>query len=152
VTRTLLIFATSLLLAGCGFLDHGPALHFILPDGFHGEIRIEEGAANASDPPLDHGHYTLRIPSTGLVRVKTTELFSHWHKERAFSSSGQELPVLSGHGEQPDVIALRSLGTFDDAANNLRRWTTVYVFGTWRDAEHLLNEYHKNFEKVTPAP
>jgi hypothetical protein len=152
VKRATFALFTPLLLAGCDLLDRGPALHFILPDGFHGEIRIEQGVADASGPPLERGHYTIRIPSTGLVRVKTMELFSHWHKERAFSSSGRELPVLSGHGEQPDIAALRALGMFDDASNHLRPYTEVYVFGTWRDVENVLNHYHENFEKVTPSP
>jgi hypothetical protein len=130
----------------------GPDIHFILPDGFHGEIRIEQSVADASDPPLEDGHYTIRIPSTGLVRIKSTELFAPWHKERAFSSTGREFPVLSRHAEQPDVVALRSLGMFDDASNNLPPYTHVYVLGTWRDVEDLLNRYHENFDKVTPAP
>jgi hypothetical protein len=110
VTRAAFLAITPVLLASCEFLDRGPDIHFILLDGFHGEIRIEQGVADASDPPLEQGHYTIRIPSAGLVRVKTMELFSHWHKERAFSSNGRELPVLSGHAEQPDVFALRALG------------------------------------------
>ena len=130
----------------------GPDIHFILPDGFHGEIRIEQGVTDASDPPLEDGHYTIRIPSTGLVRIKSTELFAPWHKERAFSSTGRELPVLSGHAEQPNVIALRSLGMFDDASNNLPAYTHVYLLGTWRDVEDLLNRYHENFDKVAPEP
>jgi hypothetical protein len=130
----------------------GPDIYFILPDEFHGEIRIEQGVADASDPPLEDGHYTIRIPSTGVVRIKSTELFAPWHKERAFLSNGGELPVLSGHGEQPDVIALRSLGMFDDASNNLPAYTHVYLLGTWRDVEDLLNRYHENFKKVTPEP
>ena len=131
----------------------GPDLHFILPDKFHGEIRIQQSVGNASDPPLENGHYTIRIPSTGLVRIKSTEkLFTPWHKERAFSSTGRELPVLSGHAEQPDVVALRSLGMIDDASNNLKPYTMVYMFGTWRDVENLLNRYHETFKKVTPAP
>jgi hypothetical protein len=130
----------------------GPDIYFILPDGFHGEIRIEQGVADASDPPLEDGHYAIRIPSTGLVRIKSTELFAPWHKERAFSSTGGEFPVLSGHAEQPDVVALRCLGMFDDASNNLPAYTHVYVLGAWRDVEDLLDRYHDNFEKVTPAP
>jgi len=152
VTRAAFLAITPVLLASCDFLDRGPDIHFILLDGFHGEIRIEQGVADASDPPLEQGHYTIRIPSAGLVRVKTMELFSHWHKERAFSSNGRELPVLSGHAEQPDVFALRALGMFDSASNNLRLYTEVYVFGTWHDVDDLLNRYHENFEKVTPAP
>ena len=60
--------------------------------------------------------------------------------------------MLSGHAEQPDVFALRALGMFDSASNNLRLYTEVYVFGTWHDVDDLLNRYHENFEKVTPAP
>jgi hypothetical protein len=104
------------------------------------------------NPTLEQGHYTIRIPSTGLVRIKSKEIFSPWHKERAFSISGRELPVLSGHAEQPNAIALRSLGMFDDASNHLRPYTMVYVFGTWHDVESLLNRYHDNFMKVTPQP
>ena len=142
----------ALLLAGCDLGDHSPPVHFVLPDDFRGEIRIEQGVTDASDPPLENGHYTIRISSSGLVRVKTMELFSHWHKERAFSASGRELPVLSGHGEQPEVTALRDLGMFDDAANNLPPFTFVYIFGTWHDAENLLNRFNENFRKATPRP
>jgi hypothetical protein len=138
--------------SACEFLDHGPPIHFILPDGFRGEIRIEEGVADSVDPVFERGHYTIRVPSTGLVRIKSKEVFSPWHKERAFSSRGRELPVLSGHAEQPNVIALRSLGMFDDASNHLRPYTMVYVFGTWQDVDNLLNRYHENFMKVTPQP
>jgi hypothetical protein len=150
VKRALFVLFTPLLLGSCDF-DHGPALHFILPNDFHGEIRVDEGVADASDPPLEQGHYTIRIPNTGLVRVESTELFSRWHHERAFSESGRELPVLSGHAEQPDVVALRALGNFNDASNNLRN-TDVYVFGTWHDAEDLLNRYRENFGRQTPPP
>jgi len=121
VTRAAFLAITPVLLASCDFLDRGPDIHFILLNGFHGEIRIEQGVADASDP-------------------------------RAFSSNGRELPVLSGHAEQPDVVALRALGMFDSASNNLRPYTEVYVFGTWHDVDDLLNRYHENFEKVTPAP
>src|SRR3954465_10201199 len=118
----------------------GPDLHFILPHEFHGEIRIEQGGAGVSAPPLENGHYTIRIPSTGVVHIKSTDkLFAPWHKERAFSSPGRELPVLSGHAEQPDVVALRSLGMIEDASNSLKPYTMVYIFGTWHDVEGLLN-------------
>src|ERR1043166_5439309 len=99
----------------------GPDLQFILPDEFHGEIRIEQSGSGLFDPPLENGHYIIRVPSTGVVHIKSTDkLFAPWHKERAFSSAGRELPVLSGHAEQPDVVALRSLGMIEDASNNLK--------------------------------
>jgi len=137
-------------LLGLNVTNRTRPVYFVIPDGFRGEIRVEQNMADGSDPPLEGGHYTIRIPSNGLVRLKTMTLSIR--KEEAFLSNGQQVPMLTSHHEQPEVIALRDLGMFDDAANNLPRWTEVYFFGNWQDAESLLNRYHENFDKVTPSP
>jgi hypothetical protein len=124
-------------------------VHFLIPDGFRGEIRIEHDVAIGFDPPFEHGNYTIRIPSSGLVKLKTFDFGGRI--ERAFLSNGQQVRIL-GQSEEPEVTALRDLGTFEDAANDLPSGTEVYVYGTSHDAENLLARYRQNFEKVRPTP
>jgi hypothetical protein len=124
-------------------------VHFIVPDGFRGEIRVDQGVADGSDPRLEDEHYTIQIPSDGRVRLKTFQLGTR--KEHTFLSSGGEVPMITPYREEPEKIAMRDLGMIDDEANNLH-WTVVYVFGTAKDAEDLLNRYNENFHKHSHHP
>jgi hypothetical protein len=134
-----------------GFSDENPPIRYIIPDDFRGEIRIERSAGGI-DVPLKDGYLTIAIPNNGKVRIKQPDLFSRWHKEVALSPSGRELPFFPSYREQPDAIGMRTLGMFNDPANNLPPETMVYVFGTWADANNVLEKFHTNFLKATPAP
>lgn len=123
---------------GCDYFDYGPAVHFVLPDGFRGEVRVEEDRPDGVELRTDRDHFLILVPESATVRVKNSDLFSPWHKERAFFRSGEELPVISIYREQPEVVAMRNLGTFfygDDKAG-----TNVYVVGTWDDAASVLEK------------
>ena|ERR1041384_4446761 len=115
------------LCTGCN--DSGAPLHFVLPDGFKGEIRIVKDPDQGSSVREEGGRFTYIIPPDGQLRVRSLAPFSHWHKESAVFQNGGALKTGTDDNVPEDSVALRSLGTLvSDGVTTVR-----YYVGTKKD-------------------
>ena len=106
------IFMVVIGVVGCS--TDSPTLIFILPDGFKGLVRISEDKNNGLDLRVKNGEYTVEIPQSGNLVVRSFKPFNHWHKEKARYKSGEtildqtstsatmnlffDLPYVESHG------------------------------------------------------
>jgi hypothetical protein len=94
-----------------------PVLHFVIPSGFCGAIRIVPGSPNASAPEAVGGRLIFRIPAGGVLNVKSDAPFVAWHQTTAEYTDGTallaDIQVFaaedSGHRVSKDTVALWAL-------------------------------------------
>ncbi len=80
----------------------GPAVRFVVPDGFRGPVQILETGGGRSIV-LEGSEYVYRIPSNGILQVAKAVGFAEWHAEHASFSSGEPLRV--GQTSDPEEFA-----------------------------------------------
>jgi len=92
-------------------------IRFIVPDNFNGLIVITQDENLGLEPRLvDHDIYQFDVPNSGLLQVKSTELFHEYHFSLAKRQDGSLIPSLArGTNGKPivdyDLPALHSIGT-----------------------------------------
>lgn len=70
---------------------------FLIPDAYTGWIRVEFEVPGAPPLPIDHGEYTIKIPSDGVLRTSSAEQYG-WAHDRYYYYSGQNLLSLPDSG------------------------------------------------------
>lgn len=70
----------------------GTPVHFVIPNGFKGPIRLTIDPITGKDVVPTNGQFVYAIPADGLVRVKSFEPFRVWHKETASYENGTAIP------------------------------------------------------------
>lgn len=126
--------------AGCG---RGPAtaerVHFVIPVGFRGEIRITEDKAKGITPTTKGGTVTIAVPANGQVKIKHWEFLFHDHQESASFDDGTALPdpdnTPVGQQFPPDKIAFWRIGT--SLGTGYPQETVTYFVGTDHDRKRL---------------
>jgi hypothetical protein len=105
------VIALSLALVGCAE-PSGPPVRFEVPSGFRGAVQIVE-ARGGENVLRANGEYVYHIPTNGVLHVARALGLRAWHVERAFFSSGQQLPVeqTSEPERLPGEVVFYSLGT-----------------------------------------
>ncbi|MEM0966545.1 MAG: hypothetical protein AAGJ81_10395 [Verrucomicrobiota bacterium] len=111
----------SLLVVGCS--DSGPQVHFIIEDGFHGEIVIKPDETAISIPKVDD-HYEIVIPTSGKVSFQNLDPLSQWHSVIPKRKNGERIP-WPGHVDHHTVS--RHSGT--SSSEDVRR----YFVGTLKE-------------------
>ncbi|MFZ0293492.1 MAG: hypothetical protein WAL52_07790 [Candidatus Sulfotelmatobacter sp.] len=71
---------------------------FLIPEGYTGWVRVEFEVPGAPPLPMDHGEYTIEIPSGGILRTSSAEQYG-WARDRYYYYSGQNARSLSDSGE-----------------------------------------------------
>lgn len=91
-----------------------PPVVFVIPDGYHGTIEIIQDREQGIDMRLEHGMFTIEVPASGVVRLKDTSPFRHWHEERCREIDGtprqlvdQGSQTCTGLGNHDDCITYR---------------------------------------------
>src|SRR5262245_33611885 len=107
--RCLAVAAMLCLCEGCS--DSGAPLHFILPNGFKGEVQIVEDRGSGLTGTKESGQFTYVVPIGGKLRVRSLRPFSEWHKESAAFQNGTRLQTGTDDNVPAEDIALRSLPT-----------------------------------------
>jgi hypothetical protein len=87
----ILAFAVAAIgLTGCDDTLDRP-IHFVIPDGFTGPFVLVAHPSNPDAIVRHSDRYEISIPSDGILRTKSTAIFTRWHKTRATFSSGKRL-------------------------------------------------------------
>lgn len=103
--RTILLLPLALAIcSGCS--RKGPPVHFVVPNGFTGEIRLILDESRGAEIKLVDGKYTYRIPRSGVLQVTSHKPFERWHERTAAYEDGTPLPQdhetwTGPHGEKP---------------------------------------------------
>jgi hypothetical protein len=110
---------------GCN-LGEGLPIHFVVPNGFRGEIRIIEDPGNGEILPK-HGRWIICVlPATGILKVKSLKPFLAVHEETACYADGGVL----NPGIDTNAIAFFGLGSFASGSTN----GVSYFVGTQAEA------------------
>lgn len=105
--RALLLLAFALAIcSGCS--PNGPPVHFVVPNGFTGEIRLILNESGGTEIKRIDGRYTYRIPSSGVLHVTSFKPCEPWHVQTSAYEDGtpipQEYETWSGpNGEKPKL-------------------------------------------------
>ena len=113
VVRIALCVGLVLMLFLYGFaMREGAPVHFVVPNGFKGPIRLPLDPIAGKDIAPTNGQFVYVIPANGILAVKSFEPFQRWHKQSASYVDGTAIPneyetwiglVLHGGGESTHV-------------------------------------------------
>jgi len=78
--------------AGCDRTLDRP-IHFVVPDEFSGPFVIVSNSSYADVIEKYSNRYELAVPSSGIIRTKSIDIFCHWHKTTAAYQSGKPFPT-----------------------------------------------------------
>jgi hypothetical protein len=94
VRRAVMALAGGVLLAvgGCG--NRLEDLAFVLPANYTGPFVVVEGP-NAPEIPYQNGAYTINVPESGVVRVKSAALFGRETNQTA-RRGDRDIPISIG--------------------------------------------------------
>ncbi len=103
--------------SGCS--ANGPPVHFVVPNGFTGEIRLILDESGGTEIERINGKLTYQIPLNGVLHVTSFKPFEPWHVQTAAYEDGtpipQEYETWAGpNGEEPklgkDVVVFQGGG------------------------------------------
>lgn len=140
IAAALMLIAVLLPFGMIAYLNRlGCPIDTVVPSGFRGPIWIVKDAQAGEVIPKIEGEYRIKIPKSGVLRVKSTDMFSVWHSETWRYSDGKTLPKR-GPTEVPDnVVALRESGGFMTATRNGKELTFMaYYIGTRSEAKQFI--------------
>ena len=106
-------------------------MHFVLPDGFSGIIKIVKDSKDGMDIQEQTNIFTYAIPASGQIYVTSLEPFSMWHKETANFQDGEVLKTDTDDNLPDDALALRFMLT--GTTNTVT--TERYFVGTEKELE-----------------
>lgn len=125
--RTLVAFVAILTLVGCSLGSYwNTPVHYIVPDGYFGMLKIVLDEKNGIDVPLKDGRYTYEIPEDGILKIKSFAPLRPMHEESAAYRSGKEI-ALPGSDVPDDIVALRNVAQYSTSDTS---YTIVLVLGT----------------------
>jgi hypothetical protein len=82
----------------------GVPILFVLPDGYRGAFYVMEDPRSPTVLRPEGNRFTIRIPSKGVLKVKSMMPISGFHRESAQYAGGGT--ILSLPNNPPDQIAL----------------------------------------------
>jgi hypothetical protein len=127
----------ALILAGCGD-GSGTPVHFVVPDGFRGRIDIVRDTKHGSQIELQDGRYTIVVPASGTLRVRSFRSLQRWHTTTAAYASGMTLPVTGTAGTNTDIGFFELGSSAASSSNGARSPESVVCFvGTLSEARAL---------------
>jgi|SRR5579862_6668834 len=113
-------------LSGCE--RKSPTVVFNIPNNFRGVIAVIPNQTNGNPWLETNGVYDLRIPTNGLVRMKSWGPLAQWHKERALFQNGTAIP--NGNPNAKDTVFFFQLAAMLDPG----AW---YFVGTQSERDSL---------------
>lgn len=125
------------LAAGCHRFRGNTEIHFLLPDGYQGAVRLvvdEQGQVlTASNDTV-----TLTVPESGILHVKSLGPLRKWHKEFAVYIDGTHLPEGDWNTTSADTIAFWSLGEHGHSPR--RKVEALFYVGTKMEADEFIRQ------------
>ncbi|HTU92238.1 MAG TPA: hypothetical protein VMF69_19300 [Gemmataceae bacterium] len=116
----------------------GYPIVIVVPSGFRGPIWIVEDSQAEEIIPKVDGEYRVKVPQSGVLRVKSTDMFAVWHSETSRYSDGKILPH-DGPIEVPDnVLCLRDGGYVAATRSGQELRFMAYYVGTRLEAKQFL--------------
>ena len=106
-----------------GCKQSGHPVHFILPNGYKGTFKLVIDKKNGVEYKIQNGRYVIRIPKSGILKVKNFDPFYMWHKETASYEDGIPIPDINFGKRNPNSIAFYGL-----FGNNKEQW---WLIGTY---------------------
>lgn len=156
--RALMAILTFILLAATLFgyslpdVQVDPIIHFVLPDGYVGAFRLVLDKRDGVDMRLENGRYTLEIPESGTLKIKSFKPFAVMHSKTAAYKSGKEVPHDPSGTLMPRSHALRRvwvvIGDIDENGEMIPPVVWTYMVGTKRQADNLKRRLEKETEKL----
>ena len=142
--HTSIVFLAFLTL-GCSYLN--PPVHYVLPDGYFGMLKIVLDEKNGIDVPLKHGRYTYEIPEDGILRIKSFAPLRPMHEETAANRSGKEIR-LWGSDVPDNLVALRQVAQYSTGDSS---YTIVFVVGTKAHHDQVGKELsNTDLDQISP--
>lgn len=114
-------------------------VHFIVPNGFRGEIRLVLDPQNGERIGLANGRFTFRIPDNGILHVASFGPLQEPHMQTASYADGSPL-LLENEADEAwlsEKIALRGGGM---SRLNDEPYVITYLVGTATDCEKISAE------------
>lgn len=102
-------------------------LDFTIPDRYTGYFWIIVDRENGIELKKDSNRVAIRIPPTGVLRVRDDALLIGLRKYTAVDYSGQRVVTVTSDDSSPEKRALRSLGVSSDGVH-------TFMVGTLQDA------------------
>lgn len=121
IIRSIIVLLITAGIVGCS--DSGSPVHYILPDDFHGEVKLIADSSKPEIPKVD-GHYEILIPLSGEVRFRDLRPLGEWHSQVITRVSGKVVP-LPDHTD-PDEPS------WHGGTSSSEGYTTFFV-GTYRE-------------------
>ena len=121
------IVAVLLMISICGCQHRTVLVHYVLPNGFRGPLRIMEGQDDSNGYSFDGVQHVYHFPASGTIRVKTTWPLTEWHRITVQYEDGSPV-YLDEHGSSgsdPDAIRVRELGASTDYVGPPAYWDVV---------------------------
>jgi hypothetical protein len=75
----------------CGCSIDGSPVHFVVPVGFEGPVRLILDPVSGVDIPITNGRYIFQIPPNGILYVKTFSQFEPMHVQTASWNDGTSI-------------------------------------------------------------
>ena len=82
------IVAVLLMTSICGCQHRTVLVHYVLPNGFRGPLRIMQGQDDSNGYSFDGVQHVYHFPASGTLRVKTTWPLTEWHRITAQYEDG----------------------------------------------------------------
>jgi hypothetical protein len=114
-------------------------VHFVVPNGFRGEIQITQDKTNGIVPIVKTNLIEIDIPTNGCVVLKNSEFLFTEYSESASYADGTPIPdpdmTSSGQEFPRDAVGFYTGGT-EMAASHPKETVTWFV-GTKEEMEKL---------------
>lgn len=115
----------------------GEPIHFVIPKGFKGEIRIVENKLTGIVPVLEKGRRVIHVPPNGFLEVSSLDLFERLHEEIAVFEDGVVIPSSLDENQALQENGIRFFGIGYSIGGKYSQKTLVYFVGRQNEL-HLL--------------
>jgi hypothetical protein len=89
-------------------------VHYVVPDGFQGAILIYYDTPDGITLKKDNDQYTIRVPSTGVLRIRGKGPFFGWCSLTASYENGRNIPVAY----EPEKLAKDTIAFWPHGSRN----------------------------------
>jgi hypothetical protein len=123
-----------MLLLGCN--RSGPAVQFILPEGFRGIFQVSFDKQHGRTVTESNGVLIIEVPTNAIALVGRDEFLTRWHQVSASYPSGT---VYSSEAFDTNSIALYTLAS----SGHTYWWMLTYQFMavTSKEWRHIKNSF-----------
>jgi len=121
-------------------------IHYVLPDGYVGIIKIVRDDNNGLEVKNKEGKYILEVPAHGVLKLKNFDLFDSYEFTAA-EKTGKEIPIV--HPFPDDGVALRDT-IFQKSSGGPELAITIVGNKTQTDKMRA-DIGHQSFVDVDPA-